>query len=61
MSVTDLPLDVSPGGLNAGLFAFDPDDPLAGIRKVEHVNADKRVGEVAQAVRAMAAAACSTP
>lgn len=37
-------------------FAFDSDDPLAAIRRVEHVSEDKRVGEIAKAVRAMAAA-----
>ncbi len=56
MSVADHPPDASPGDRNAGSSTFDPDDPLAGIRKVEHVDADKRVGEVAKAVRAMAAA-----
>ncbi len=46
----------APATRNAGPFTFDPDDPLAGIRKVEHVDADKRVGEVAKAVRVMATA-----
>lgn len=41
---------------NVSSFDFDPDDPLAGIRKVEHVDEDKRVGEIAKVVRAMAAA-----
>ena len=36
-------------------FTFDPATPLAGIRKVEHVDEDKRVGEIAKVVRAMAA------
>jgi hypothetical protein len=54
--MTDAPLDASPDMRNASPFTFDPDDPLAGIRKFEHVDEDKRVGEVAQAVRAMGAA-----
>jgi hypothetical protein len=44
------------GDVNANPFTFDPADPLAGIRRVEDVDEDKRVGEVGQAVRAMAAA-----
>lgn len=54
--MTDAPHDESPDKRNASPFTFDPDDPLAGIRKVEHVDEDKRVGEVARAVRAMATA-----
>jgi len=54
--MTDAPLDASLDKPNASAFTFDPDDPLAGIRKVEHVDEDKTVGEVAEAVRAMAAA-----
>jgi hypothetical protein len=54
--MTDAPLDASPDKRNASPFTFDPDDPLARIRKVEHVDEDKRVGEVAKTVRAMAAA-----
>ena len=54
--MTDPPLDADVGECNASPFTFDPDDPLAGIRKVEHVDEDKRVGEVAKAVRAMATA-----
>lgn len=42
------PLDANGGERNASPFTFDPDDPLAGIRKVEHVDEDKRVGEVAK-------------
>jgi hypothetical protein len=54
--MTDAPLDASLDKSNASPLTFDPDDPLAGIRKVEHVDEDKRVGEAAKAVRAMAAA-----
>lgn len=54
--MTDAPLDASPDKRNASPFTFDPDDPLARIRKVEHVDEDKRAGEVSKAVRAMAVA-----
>jgi hypothetical protein len=54
--MTDPSLDANLSERNANAFTFDPDDPLAGIRKVEHVDEDKKVGEVAKAVRAMAAA-----
>lgn len=54
--MTDAPLDASPDKRNASPFTFDPDDPLAGIRKVEHVDEEKRVGEVAKAIRSMTTA-----
>jgi hypothetical protein len=41
--MTNPPLDASLNERNARPFAFVPDDPLLGIRKVERVDEDKKV------------------
>ncbi len=53
--MTSPPFDARLDERHVSSFTFDPSDPLAGIRKVEHVDEDKRVGEIAKVVRAMAA------
>ena len=53
--MTSPPFDARLDERNISPFVFDPEDPLAGIRKVEHVDEDKRVGEIAKVVRNMAA------